>query len=73
MLTCKRMRIAVILSALLLVLGLLLAVLVWAMPFVVSAAQIALLLVLSAGSVLAGTFLASLFPGAAKRLQECSH
>ena len=73
MLTCKRMRIAVILSALLLVLGLLLAVLARATPFVVPAVQLALILVLSAGSVLAGTFLASLFPGTAKRLQECSH
>jgi len=73
MLTCKRMRSAVILSGILFALGVFMAALARATPFVVPAVQIALLLVLCAGSVLAGTFLASLFPGTAKRLKECSH
>jgi len=71
--TCNRMRSAVVLSAFLLVFGLLLAVLAQGVPFVVTLSQIALFLVLTAAVVLAVTFLASLFPGAAERLKECRH
>jgi hypothetical protein len=73
MLTCERMRTAVILSALLLVFGLLLAALARAIPILAPAAQIALFLVLAAMFVLGLTFLASLFPGTAERLKECIH
>jgi len=71
--TCNRMRTAVLFSALLLSLGLLLAVLAQGVPFVATLAQIALFLVLAAVLVLAVTFLTSLIPRTAERLRECSH
>ena len=64
--TCNRMRTAVVLSALLLAFGLLLAVLAQGVPFVVSLAQIALFLVLAAVLVLA--LLSELFHGRWDRL-----
>lgn len=73
MLTCKRMRTAVILSALLLAIGLVLEGLAQTLPIAVPTSHLALLLVLAAAAVLALTFFASLLPGTAKRLRECQH
>ena len=73
MLTCKRMRTAVILSALLLAIGLVLETLAQTTRFAVPTSHIALLLVLGAAAVLALTFLASLLPKTAERLRECQH
>jgi len=73
MLTCKRMRTAVILSALLLAVGLVLETLAQATLFAVPTSHVALFLVLAAALVLALTFLASLLPGTAERLRECRH
>jgi len=73
MLTCKRLRTAVLLSALLLILGLVLEAIAGATPWIVSTTYLALFLVLAGVVVLAATFLASLLPGTAKRLSECQH
>jgi hypothetical protein len=73
MLTCKRLRNAVLLSAVLLVAGLLLEVIAQATRFAVPTSHLALLAVLSAVLVLGLTFLASLLPGTAERLRECRH
>ena len=73
MLTCKRMRNAVILSALLLAAGILLETLAHTVLLAVPTSHLALLLVLFAAAVLAMTFLASLLPSNAKRLRECQH
>lgn len=73
MLTCQRLRSAVLLSALLLVAGLVLELFAQVTRIAVPTSHLALLLVLLAATVLAATFLASLLPGAAKRLSECQH
>ena len=73
MLTCKRLRSAVLVSALLLVLGLILVAIAETTPWVIPTTHLALLSVLSGAAVLAATFLASLLPGTARRLAECQH
>lgn len=73
MLTCKRMRASVLLSALLLLLGVVLEVLAETTLLGVSMNLLALLVVLAAVAVLGLTFLASLLPGTADRLKECVH
>jgi hypothetical protein len=73
MLNCSSMRAAVILSAALLMLGVLLGLVAVTTPFVVPASQLSLLLVLAGAAVLAATFLAALLPGVARRLDECQH
>ncbi len=73
MLTCKRMRTAVILSALLLVAGLLLETIAQTTLLAIPTSHLALFLVLAAALVLAVTFLASLLPGTAERLRGCQH
>ena len=73
MLNCKRMRTAVLSSALLLVAGLLLEVVAQVTTFAIPTTHLALVLVLSAVLILALTFLASLLPGTAQRLSECRH
>jgi hypothetical protein len=73
MLTCKRLRTAVILSALLFVIGLALEVLAQTLILAVPTSHLALLFVLVAIAVLLVTFLASLLPGTAERLRECQH
>lgn len=73
MLTCKRMRNAVLLSAFLLVVGLVLQTLVETLPVAVPATYLALMLVLAAALVLALTLLASWTPGTSERLRECWH
>lgn len=73
MLTCKRMRTAVVLSALLLIVGLALEAVAQGTMLAIPTSHLALLCVLAAVAVLAVTFLASLLPGTAKRLSECQH
>jgi hypothetical protein len=73
MLTCERMRTAVLLSVLLLVAGLVLETIAQTTRLAIPASHLALLLVLAAALVLALTFLASLLPGTADRLRECQH
>ena len=73
MLNCSSMRAAVILSAALLMLGVLLGLVAVTTPFVVPASQLSLLLVLAGAAVLAATFLAALLPGVARRLDKCQH
>lgn len=79
MLTCKRLRTAVLLSAILLVAGLVLETLAQTVTFTAPTDNLALLSAFSAFSVfsalgvLAVTFLASLLPGNAARLNECQH
>lgn len=73
MLTCRRLRTAVLLSAIFFVAGLVLGVIAHLTALALPVSHLALLLVLSAVLVLALTFLASLLPGSARRLSECSH
>lgn len=73
MLTCKRMRNAVVLSVFLLIAGLLLQALAGTALAAVAASHLALALVLAAAVVLALTFATSLLPGASERLRECRH
>jgi hypothetical protein len=73
MLSCSSMRVAVILSATLLILGVLLGLVALTTPLVVPASQFSLLLVLAGAVVLTATFLAALLPGVSRRLDECQH
>ena len=73
MLTCKRMRSAVVLSSLLLLLGILLEFFAEATLLAVPASHLALLVILAAVVVLALTFVASLLPRTSERLKECMH
>lgn len=73
MLNCKRLRAAVLLSAILLVIGLLLEVTAQLTAFAIPTTHLALLSVLSAALILALTLLVSLLPGTAERLNECMH
>lgn len=73
MLTCKRLRSAVILSALLLVTGLILETTAQVTGLAVPTSHLALFSVLGAAGILALTFLASLLPFNARRLRECQH
>jgi hypothetical protein len=67
------MRMAVILSTLLLVGGVGLGVVAMRTPLVIPTTQLSLLLVLAGALVLSTTFFASLFPSVARRLDECQH
>jgi hypothetical protein len=71
--TCERMRTAVILSALLLLLGIVLEKLVEASLLAGTMGQLALLLMLAGAVLLALTFLVSVLPGSGKSLRECLH
>jgi len=73
MLDCNTMRASVILSGGLLTLGVVLGIVAMTTPFTVPISQLSLLLVLFGAIVLAGTFLAALLPGAARRLDGCRH
>lgn len=73
MFTCHSMRAAVLLSAGLLLSGVLLGVLVFAVPLALPIAQLALLLVLAGALVLSVTFLVALIPSVAHQLDECQH
>jgi hypothetical protein len=71
--TCKRMRTAVILSALLLLLGIVLEKLVEASILAGTMSQLALLLMLAGAALLVVTFLVSVLPGSGKSFRECLH
>jgi len=73
MFTCRSMRAAVILSALLLVGGVGLGLIAMSTPLVIPTTQLSLLLVLAGALVLSTTFFASLLPAVARRLDECRH
>jgi len=73
MLNCSSMRAAVILSAALLTLGVLLGIVGMTTPFTVAVTQLSLLLVLGGAAVLILTFLVALMPGVARGLDECRH
>jgi hypothetical protein len=73
MLTCKRLRTLVIMSALLLGLGLVLGTVAETTPWPVPTGHLALFSVLGAATLLGVTFMVSLLPGSAKRLAECQH
>jgi hypothetical protein len=73
MLTCKRLRSAVIVSALLLVAGLVLETVAQVTGFAVPTSHLALFAVLGSVGVLGITFLASLLPVNARGLRECQH
>ena len=79
MLTCKRMRNILMMSAILLILGFVLEIVVQTVSFAVPSITPAVLSALAASSVLIAltlltvTFLASLLPGTARRLSECQH
>lgn len=73
MLSCSSMRVAVILSASLLGLGLVLGVVAVGTPFAVPTSQLALLSVLGAAILLAVAFLDAVLPNAAQRLHGCRH
>jgi hypothetical protein len=74
MLTCRTLRGAVLTSAILLVVA-------WAAELTaqygwlptVTTGYLGLVLILAAVAVLGGTFLLSLLPGIARRLDECEH
>lgn len=67
------MRVAVILSALLLGLGFLLGLIAASSPLVAPTSQLALLLVLAGATVLTVVFLDALLPNATQRLDGCRH
>ena len=73
MFTCSSMRVALILSALLLGLGVLLGVVAVITPFAVPTSQIALLLVLTGAALFALVFMDALLPNAGHRLDGCRH
>ncbi len=73
MFTCHSLRAAVALSATLLLSGVLLGLVVLAHLLPAPMAQLSLLLVLTAVLVLGVTFLVTLLPGVAHRLDGCQH
>lgn len=70
---CRTMRSAVILSALLLIAGVLLGIVAMTTPLSIPTSQLALVLVLSAALLLAVTFLVALIPGVSRHMDECRH
>lgn len=73
MINCNTMRAAVILSGALMLSGLLLGGIAMSIPLVAPASYASLILVLSAGAVLAAIFVVALIPGVSRRLEECQH
>lgn len=73
MLSCSTMRVAVILSAILLGFGIALGVVAISTPFAVPTSQLSLLLVLTGAVVLAVVFVDALLPNASHRLDSCRH
>lgn len=73
MLTCTRLRTAVVSSALLLLVGFVLQFFAEATPFAVPMSHLALLVVLAAIGILVLTFITSLLPGTSDRLKKCMH
>jgi hypothetical protein len=73
MLNCSTMRVAVILSAALLALGVGLGIIAAFTPLVIPSTQLALILVLAGAAVLSVVFVDALLPGAGRRLDGCQH
>lgn len=73
MLTCTRLRTALVASGLFLIVGFVLGLLAEVTAFAVPLSHLALLVVLAAVAILAVTFLASLLPGTSDRLKKCMH
>ncbi len=73
MFNCRSMRVAVILSGLLLAAGLMLGLFALAAPLTMPFTQLALMLVLAAVAVLSVVFIDALLPGADQRLDGCQH
>ena len=73
MLSCSAMRVAVILSAILLGFGIVLGVVAISTPFAVPTSQLSLLLVLTGAVVLVVVFVDALLPNANQRLDGCRH
>jgi len=73
MLNCSAMRVAVILSAILLGVGVVLGVVAISTPLAVPTSQLSLLLVLAGAAVLAVVFVDALLPNASQRLDGCRH
>lgn len=73
MLNCRSMRVAVIVSGLLLAAGLLLGLFSVAAPLTMAYTQASLMLVLAGAAVLSVAFVDALMPGAEQRLDGCQH
>lgn len=73
MFDCRRLRASVLLSAGLLIGGVLLGLIALTGVLTVVLGQLALFMVLGAALLLGGVFLLALTPGVARRLQECGH
>jgi hypothetical protein len=73
MLNCQSMRLAVVVSATLLLAGLSLGLVAVAAPLTMSYTHSALLLVLAGATVLSIAFMDALLPGANERLDGCRH
>ena len=71
MLTCQRLRAAVLLSAFLLIVGLVLEFTGRSLAFPAPVMALALFSGLAALALLAMTFVTALLPGSARRLAEC--
>lgn len=73
MFNCQSMRVAVMVSALLLAGGLMVGFAAVALPLAMAYTQLALLLVLAGAAVLSAAFIDALMPGAEQRLDGCQH
>jgi hypothetical protein len=73
MFSCSSMRAAVLLSASLLGLGLMLGAVAMSTALIVPTSQLALALVLAGATVLAVVFVDAMLPGADQRLDGCRH
>ncbi len=73
MINCNTMRLAVSLSALLLITGVSFGLMSMTSPLLMTISYLALILVLASGSILALIFLMALLPPVARRLAGCQH
>jgi hypothetical protein len=73
MFNCHSMRVAVIVSALLLAAGLVLGLFAVAVPLTMPYTQLSLTLVPAGAAVLSAVFVDALLPGADRRLEGCRH
>lgn len=73
MFSCGSMRVAVLLSAALLGLGVVLGAIAMTTALMLPTSQLALLLVLTGAAVLVVVFVDAMLPGADRRLDGCRH
>jgi zinc transporter ZupT len=73
MFSCGSMRVAVLLSATLLGLGVVLGAIAMTTALMIPTSQLALLLVLTGAAVLVVVFVDAMLPGADRRLDGCRH